>query len=96
MAWPPTYGAEFELTSGVLQNAAEFSRASSAGSEEKKAQMLFVGKMRARCVSAGCVVSEVRGKWDQDYVVTFSDGWWFKVSYDSACVEITFKPSNFL
>ena len=93
MAWPPTYGAEFELTSGVLQNAPEFDKTKASQSEEKKAQMLFVEKMRARCLAAGCAVSEVRGKWDQDYVVTFADGWWFKVSYDPSCVEITFKPS---
>ncbi|MBX3034566.1 MAG: hypothetical protein KF865_11635 [Bdellovibrionaceae bacterium] len=91
-AWPPTYGAEFELTRVGL-GVHDFSLGQATQSFERQEQLRFVQKMRERCEALGCRITEVRGKWDQDFRVEFSDGWWFKVSYDPGCVEITFKPS---
>jgi hypothetical protein len=94
-AWPPTYGAEFEVLSPLLQDPnAMFNQAKAYESNEKKEQMRYITHMRERCVTIGCKVTEVPGKWDTDYKVEFPDGWWFKVSYDPGCVEITFKAST--
>lgn len=96
-AWPPTYGAEFEMaTPNAKKNGHNFDYAKypPGKSVEKAEQMLFVEKIRERCVSLGCKVVEIDGKWDKDYRVEYADGWWFKVSYDPYCVEFTFKPST--
>lgn len=92
-AWPPTYGAEFELTRHGLGDV-EFNPRNASTSDEKKEQMRFVEVIQARCKMLGCTVQPIKGKWDTDYRVTYPDGWWFKVSYDPTCVEITFKPST--
>lgn len=94
-AWPPTYGAEFEVLSPLLHDPnAIFDQSKASESNEKKEQMRFVELMRKRCESRGCKVIEVPGKWDTDYRVEYKDGWYFKVSYDPGCVEITFKAST--
>ncbi len=88
-----TYGAEYEF---FVPGSQDFDVVDPRTTEEKKAQMRFVEHMRERCLIADCTVMEVPGKWkeDADYKVEYSDGWWFKISYDPSCVEITFKPST--
>lgn len=92
-AWPPTYGAEFEVTRDDLE---PFDPKKDVASETnvKKAQMLFVEEMVKRCKISKCRIQKVEASWDQDYKVIYPDGWWFKISYDPACVEFTFKPST--
>lgn len=92
-AWPPTYGAEFEITRIGLGKF-NFAEGNPTESDEKKEQMRFVEHMKERCLVSDCKIVEVRGKWDKDYRIEYKDGWWFKVSYDPNCVEITFKPSS--
>ncbi len=92
-AWPPTYGAEFEVTREELDVFDPRSE-NPTHTNVKTAQMEFVTHIRNRCLVSKCVVTEVKGKWDRDYVVEYPDGWWFKVSYDPGCVEFTFKPST--
>lgn len=96
-AWPPTYGAEFEIgTAGLAIAGKNFDYKTYPPGEslEKREQMEYVAHMRERCVSLGCKVVEVAGKWDSDFRVEYADGWWFKISYDPGCIEITFKPST--
>ncbi len=92
-AEPPTYGAEFEVTRpGLVAFSPENDIAEDTN--VKTAQMEFVAKMRERCLIAKCTITEVEASWDKDYIVKYEDGWWFKISYDPACVEFTFKPST--
>jgi len=93
-AGPMTFGPEWELTSADLQEAPEFHGGPAPNCPEKQAQMLFVEKIRERCQKLDCTVTGKPGKWDTDFTVQFTDGWWFKVSYDPAVVEITAKPST--
>ncbi len=92
-AWPPTYGAEFEFTTAELSNNS-FHGLNPSETSEKKAQIKFKDAVTKMCLSANCRVFEVTGKWDIDYTVMFDDKFWFKISYDPSCVEITFKPST--
>ena len=93
LAWPPTYGAEFEVSANEFSSV-RFNNDQASKSPEKKGQMKLVNHMIERCRSLGCKVVEVKGKWDADYEVQYPDGWYFKISYDPSCVEITFKPST--
>lgn len=94
-AWPPTYGAEFELTSKKLaQSGGDFKSSNAKQSPERQEQLRFAEHLKEVCATAGCEVIPVHGKWSQDFKVKFSDNWYFKVSYDPGCVEITFKPST--
>lgn len=93
LAWPATYGAEFELTnSAMTYSTYDFQKQGPSGSPEKKYQMLLVEHMRKKCANTGCIITEVPGKFDTDYQLKFEDGFWIKYSYDPGCVEITFKP----
>ncbi|MES2800889.1 MAG: hypothetical protein V4654_00225 [Bdellovibrionota bacterium] len=92
-----TYGAEFELVHDSITKGWE------RGGKEQAAdaKITFVKNIQALCKSMGCKVEEVQGKWrmdvparSHDYKVTLSDGWWFKVSHDPGCIEITTKPST--
>ncbi len=108
-AWPPTYGAEFELSHPDFKNEPlNNSRNAIAGN----LKLQFVENLRKLCETKGCTVTEAKGKWEngfpsldmhaapfttemgKDYLVTMADGWWFKVSHDPGCVEITTKPST--
>lgn len=98
-AWPPTYGAEFEFYHPMMKKA-EFNK----GPDPVlgAAKLMYVENLKKMCEQKGCTVEKVRGKWqymanpDQgaDYKVTMPDGWWFKVSHDPNCVEVTTKPST--
>jgi hypothetical protein len=94
-AWPPTYGAELEFTDSHLEKNGlpTFRGTNPSESAEKQTQMKWVHFMTQHCLELGCQVTEVKGKWDTDYKIVFADGWWFKISYDPSCVEITFKPT---
>ncbi len=72
----------------------EFNFANPTATEEKTEQLKLVEQIKKQCLVAKCTVSDVKGKWDTDFEVKFSDGWWFKVSYDPDCVEIITKPST--
>jgi hypothetical protein len=99
LAWPPTYGAEFEFYHPMMK-AATFNR----GEDPilGQAKLFYVDHIKKICEQKGCVVEKVDGKWwtmtdkDQaaDYKVIMPDGWWFKISHDPGCVEITTKPST--
>ncbi len=91
-AWPPTYGAEFEVTR--VGGFPEFNFDNPSSTEEKTEQLKLVEQIKKQCLAAKCTVAEVNGKWDTDFEVKFADGWWFKVSYDPDCVEIITKPST--
>lgn len=92
-AWPPTYGAEFELTNKSIQNSdADFSSSHLATSPEKAAQVELINYLKKKCQATGCMIEENPGKYDIDYTLKFKDGFWIKYSYDPGCVEITFKP----
>ena len=93
-AWPPTYGAEFEVTRAGGFPEYDFNNNNPTASEEKAEQLKLVEQIKKQCLAAKCTVTEVKGKWDTDFEVKFSDGWWFKVSYDPDCVEIITKPST--
>ncbi len=92
-AWPPTYGAEFEVTKQGLK---PFNAAIDIPSETnvKEAQMLFVNEMKKRCEISKCKIEKIKESWDYDYKVIYPDGWWFQISYDPGCVEFKFKPST--
>ena len=96
-AWPPTYGAEFEFISPELEVGAN----GLLGGQEKGAAKRMADAVRAYCAETGeCTVEAFRGKWDtassepSNFEVKFKDGWWFRVSYDPACVEVQTKPST--
>jgi hypothetical protein len=94
-AWPPTYGPEFEFTTVEMsKGGSKLSGLNAQVSPEVHAQMKMVARMKIRCLSLGCTVEVVKGKWDKDFKVSFADGWWFKISSDPGCVEVTFKPST--
>lgn len=92
-AWPPTYGAEFEITSKNIKHY-DFKNNDPSLSTAKAEQIRYVTAMREHCKITKCIITEVIGKFDTDYKVEYTDGWWFKISYDPGCVEITFKPST--
>lgn len=90
LAWPPTYGAEFELTHPSLVSRWE----AGGKAEAEQAKQIYIENIRRICDLRGCKVEAVPGKWlTSDFRVTMPDGWWFKVSHDPGCVEITTKPS---
>lgn len=94
-AWPPTYGAEFELTRRDMDisTADQLERWRTG---ERVEQHRFIEHLEKRCLISKCKIIEVTGKyskWD-DFRVEYPDGWWFKVSVDPGCVEIQFKPST--
>lgn len=91
-AWPPTYGAEFELLNSDMRFNSYNFESNPSGSPEKKSQMVLVEFLRKKCATAGCEILEVSGKYDSDYQVKFKDGFWIQYSYDPSCVEVTFKP----
>lgn len=93
-AWPPTYGAEFVLTTSEIETTTHIFKNDPYNSPEKKTQLTMVEFIRAKCKAAKCVVVEVEGKYDKDYMVHFEDGFWIKYSFDPGCVEIMFKPST--
>lgn len=89
-AFPPTYGAEFEFTNMELhQGTGSRLRGREAGAA--RAMALRIHEL---CLSAGCSVEEIKGKWESDYRVKFRDGWYFVVSYDPLVVEVQTKPST--
>ena len=51
--------------------------------------MRLVRHFEPECPQLGCKVVKVEGKWDSDYRIEYADGWYFTVSYDPRCVEIT-------
>ena len=97
-AWPPTYGAEFEFSHPSITLEWDHGGNEQAG----EAKLIYVKNIIKLCQSLGCKVEAVQGKWQylskkdiaSDYKVTLADGWWFKVSHDPECVEITTKPST--
>ena len=87
-----TIGSEIELTNEKLWQSHWDGRGMTEGTLERKAQLLFVAQMRKKCQTSGCKVTEVSGKKNTAFLVTYSDGWWFKVDFDPQCVEIQWKP----
>lgn len=91
-----TNGGEFELSNRALKDGPRWDNKKAGYSQERREQLALVRRMRARCEqeNLGCKIVEVKGKWDTDYQVVYPDGWYFQISYDPYCVEITFKPST--
>ncbi|AZZ37404.1 hypothetical protein CIK05_11570 [Bdellovibrio sp. qaytius] len=93
-----TFGAEWEFSHPSIQSEWE----NGGQIEAAKAKLLYVENIREICATVGCTVDMEYGKWGSmqdhtqaaDYKVTFADGWWFKISHDPECVEITTKPST--
>jgi len=90
-------GPEFEFThSDLLAAARKENRRGDhmlAGDEFQFA-IKFSEEVKAMCAqSKNCKIERVKGKWSEaDYKVTFDNGFWFKISYDPATVEIQAKP----
>lgn len=94
-AWPPTYGAEFEFGNAAMREKSLEGSGDAKTSIEQKEQLAFAKYMEHHCLIAKCVVKPIAGKWGTtDFVVAYEDGWWFKISKDPGCIEITFKPSS--
>lgn len=97
-AWTGTipFGAEFEFWNPqIKRNTQPFSEQDIDQTVERAEQLKFVQSMQQQCLVLKCEVLEVTGKWGvDDYRVQYKDGWWFKISIDPGCVEITFKPST--
>lgn len=93
-AWPPTYGAEFELTKTSLRPSFNDEGAPDLTHENRMKDEMAEYIRSVLCTNGRCSVEFVDGKWGLDHKVKFSDGWWFKVSSDPGCVEVTFKPST--
>ncbi len=90
LAWPPTYGAEFEFFHPKLTWDDKSIRSESALQAKKEFMHSVYGSCSA---TPGCRVETVNGKFTPDFKVTLANGWWFKVSHDPAVIEVLTKPS---
>jgi hypothetical protein len=89
-AWPPTYGAEFEFFHPKLKWDTDTIR----GPEAEQAKKEFMEQIELACLTAGCKIKPISGKFTTDFLVTMPNGWWFKVTHDPGVIEITTKPST--
>lgn len=93
-AWPPTYGAEFVMSSPkVLASKYDFV-SNPNGSPERDMQLDLVAHVRTKCAVSGCTIKETEGKFGTDYLLEFKDGFWIRYSFDPKVVEIMFTPST--
>ncbi len=83
-----TFGPEFEFTHKRMQLPIW-----GLNGQEEIAARSFAKRMEEICkIQKNCKVEEIEGKWEKDFKVTFTSGWWYKISYDPWCVEIQAKP----
>lgn len=92
-AWPPTYGAEFELLHPDMVHVIGPDNLPKFENENRMKQKL-ADHLKDRCLHSSCTIEKIPGKWGEDFEVRFPDGWWIKLSSDPGCVEIMFKPST--
>lgn len=95
-AWPPTYGAEFELSNDAMLDAESYSSSMSKARVEDKAKLKLYQKILEKCPTYGCKATEAYGKHgtSKDITIQFADGWWFRLSHDPGVIEVMTKPAT--
>lgn len=98
-----TFGPEFEFSHPRMHRFSNFwgflrSGYNYPGPNEQAEILRFVAVVNRKCEAAGCRVEQVPGKYDRTgaftYRVTFADGWFFEITPDAWCVEVTAKPQT--
>ncbi len=88
------FGVEFEFQNEATMAAADEGKASKA---VKAYQASMLEKIKSLCEKRGnCTVTESLRRWGQsmDYVITYSDGWSWRLSTDPGTVEIQTAPTT--
>ncbi len=95
LAYPPTYGTEFNFVSPKIEQAARWRLPGTlVGKAEHQFAEAMVDQVRRRCPT--CQVSTHKGKFGfEEYKVTVPDGsWWFNIAVDPGCVEVQTSPAT--
>src|SRR5258707_430830 len=90
LAWPPTFGTEFNFTNKKLHEMP----GNTVGKRNQEAANAMADQVKRACGS-DCSVMPHEGKFGlTEYRIGFKDGWWFNISSDPGVVEIQTLPET--
>jgi hypothetical protein len=104
LAWPPTYGSEYNFSSQKTEHAwalrghnarwDESTNWQEPGPEEFEAAEVFAARVKALCGDECKIVKHVGKYHAVNYQVIFNDGYGFNISVDHRVVEIQTQPET--